>query len=128
MRDTIQLSEKEIVCIVCPNGCRIRCTPKEDGYAFSGNKCKRGVAYSEAELTRPMRSLTSSVKTVFPDSPVVSVRTDGEIEKSRIPDVLTALGKVTLDHPVEMGDVIIPNVCNTGVNMICTSNRLVHRP
>ncbi|HWQ06963.1 MAG TPA: DUF1667 domain-containing protein [Feifaniaceae bacterium] len=128
MRDTIQLSEKEIVCIVCPNGCRIRCTPKEDGYAFSGNKCKRGVAYAEAELTRPMRSLTSSVKTVFPDSPVVSVRTDGEIEKSRIPDVLTALGKVTLDHPVEMGDVIIPNVCNTGVNMICTSNRLVHRP
>ena len=128
MRDTIQLSEKEIVCIVCPNGCRIRCTPKEDGYAFSGNKCKRGVAYAEAELTRPMRSLTSSVKTVFPDSPVVSVRTDGEIEKSRIPDVLTALGKVTLDHAVEMGDVIIPNVCNTGVNMICTSNRLVHRP
>ncbi|MEN6594896.1 MAG: DUF1667 domain-containing protein [Clostridiaceae bacterium] len=128
MRDTIQLSEKEIVCIVCPNGCRIHCTPKEGGYAFSGNKCKRGVAYAEAELIRPMRSLTSSVKTVFPDSPVVSVRTDGEIEKSRIPDVLTALGKVTLDHPVEMGDVIIPNVCNTGVNMICTSNRLVHRP
>jgi CxxC motif-containing protein len=23
-----------------------------------------------------------------------------------------------------MGDVIIPNVCNTGVNLVCTSNRL----
>ena len=128
MRDTIQLSEKEIVCIVCPNGCRIRCTPEGNEYAFSGNKCKRGIAYAQAELTRPMRSLTSSVKTIFPDAPVVSVRTDGEIEKTRIPEVLTALGKVTLDHSVKLGDVIIPNVCNTGVNMICTSNRLVHRP
>jgi len=124
MRDTIQLSEKEIVCIVCPNGCRIKCTPNGSEYSFSGNKCKRGIAYVEAELTRPMRSLTSSVKTVFSDAPVVSVRTDGEIEKSRIQDVLSALGKVTLDHPVKMGDVIIPNVCNTGVNLICTSNRL----
>ena len=124
MHDTMQLAEKEIVCIVCPNGCRIRCTPEGSEYAFSGYKCKRGVAYAQTELTHPMRSLTSSVKTVFSDAPVVSVRTDGEIEKTLIPEVLIALGKVTLDHPVKMGDVILPNVCNTGVNMICTSNRL----
>lgn len=128
MRDTMQSTEKEIVCIVCPNGCRIRCTPKGSEYAFSGNKCKRGIAYAQAELTRPMRSLTSSVKTIFADAPVVSVRTDGEIEKTRIPEVLAALGKVTLDRAVNMGDVILPNVCNTGVNLICTSNRLAHRP
>lgn len=128
MRDTMQSSEKEIVCIVCPNGCRIHCTPEGSEYDFSGNKCKRGIAYAQAELTRPMRSLTSSVKTIFADAPVVSVRTDGEIEKTRIPEVLAALGKVTLDHTVKMGDVILPNVCNTGVNMICTSNRLAHRP
>jgi CxxC motif-containing protein len=116
----------EIVCIVCPNGCRIRCTQTGSGIVYSGQKCKRGEAYTAAELTHPMRSLTTSVRTAFPDSPVVSVRTDGEIEKGKIIDVAKALGQVIVDHRVKIGDIIAENICGTGVNIICTSDRLVN--
>ena len=126
MRDTIQLSEKEIVCIVCPNGCRIRCTPNGSEYSFSGNKCKRGIAYAEAELTRPMRSLTSSVKTVFSDAPVVSVRTDGEVKKTKLSELAAVLGRVVVTDRLQIGDIVVKNICGTGVNVICTSDRLVH--
>ncbi len=130
--DTIKESEslrgavREVVCIVCPNGCRIECTPGRDGYTFAGNKCKRGAEYAKAELTRPMRTLTSSVLTVFPDAPVVSVRTNGEIEKATIPDVLKELKRVTVDRRIQIGDIVIENVCGTGVNIVCTTDRLVN--
>ena len=117
--------EREIVCIVCPNGCRIRCRETQDGVQCTGQTCKRGEAYARAELTKPMRTLTTSVKTAFADSPVVSVRTDGEIEKAKMQDVVKALADVVVQQRVKIGDVIARNVCDTGVNIICTSDRLV---
>lgn len=127
MRDTIHLDQpKEIVCIECPNGCRILAEPSESGVRFSGYRCKRGLAYAEAELTRPMRTLTTSVRTVFADSPVVSVRTDGEIEKAMIRDVIDALGRIVVTRRIRIGDVVTENVCGTGVNIVCTSDRLVN--
>jgi len=132
MHDTIESKDRsnepirDIVCIVCPNGCRLKCYPGKDGYTITGNKCGRGVDYARSELTHPMRSLTSSVKTVFSDAPVVSVRTDGEIAKTKIPDVLTELKRVSIDRRIKIGDVVIENVCDTGVNIICTTDRLVN--
>ena len=125
MNDTIHLGQpREIVCIVCPNGCRILCKPAEGGVRFSGQKCKRGEVYATAELTHPMRSLTTSVKTVFPDSPVVSVRTNGEIEKALIPQALEALKNVRVEKRIRLGDVVLKNVCDSGVDVVCTTNRL----
>ena len=126
MRDTIQLNQpKEIVCIVCPNGCRIACEPSGGDIRCTGQKCRRGIEYASAELTHPLRSLTTSVKTAFPDSPVVSVRTDGEIAKSKLREVADALGTIKIDHRVKIGDIVAENICGTGVNIICTSDRLV---
>ena len=125
MRDTIELNEREIVCIVCPNGCRIACRKGENGWTFSGERCKRGAAYAAAEMTRPMRSLTTSVKTIFPDAPVVSVRTNGEIEKALIPQALDALKSVRIEERIRLGDVVLKNVCGSGVDVICTTNRLI---
>ena len=119
--------EREIVCIVCPNGCRIHCRETQDGVQCTGQACKRGEAYARAELTRPMRTLTTSVKTAFPDAPVVSVRTAGEIEKEMLLEVSKALGNVVVHTRIHAGDVIAENICGTGVNVICTSNRLVNQ-
>ena len=126
MSENSSMNTKEIVCIVCPNGCRIRCQEVDGQIQCSGQKCKRGVDYATAELTHPMRSLTTSVRTVFPDSPVVSVRTDGEIEKSKLIDAVKALGQLMIDQRVKIGDIVAENICGTGINVICTSDRLVH--
>lgn len=121
-----QTSVREIVCIVCPNGCRIQCEEKNGQIVCICQKCLRGKEYAIAELTHPMRSLTTSVKTVFPDAPVVSVRTNGEIEKSKLIDVAKTLGQIIVDHRIKIGDIVAENICDTGINVICTSDRLVH--
>lgn len=117
---------REFVCVVCPNGCRIQCqaSDRADGYTISGNRCKRGADYALAEMTRPMRTLTSSVKTAFLEAPVISVRTNGEIEKSLLFRALAALKPIVVTERVGIGDVIVSNVFGTGVDIICTSDRL----
>ena len=126
MSDNNSMNAKEIVCIVCPNGCRIRCRQVAGEVQCEGQRCRRGVDYATAELTHPMRSLTTSIRTIFPDAPVVSVRTDGEIEKSKLIDVAKALGQLIIDQRIKIGDIVAENICGTGVNVICTSDRLVH--
>ena len=117
---------KEIICIVCPNGCRIQYDQTGNEYRFTGQKCKRGESYAAAELTRPMRSLTTSVKTTFSDAPVVSVRTDGEVKKTKLSELAAVLGRVVVTDRLQIGDIVVKNICGTGVNVICTSDRLVH--
>ena len=127
MYDTINPDQnKEIVCIECPNGCHILAASSENGVQFSGYRCKRGLDYAKAETTRPMRTLTTSVRTIFANAPVVSVRTAGVIEKSKIPDVVDALSRIVVTQRIRIGDVVVKNVCGIGVNVICTSNRLVN--
>lgn len=110
-----------MVCIVCPNGCRLNVENANGEISVTGAKCKRGEAFAKTELTCPTRSVTSSVKTSVADYPVVSVRTDGEIPKDKIFDFIAVLSKITLDKKVPIGTIIVSNVLDTGVNVITTT-------
>ena len=45
---------KELTCIVCPRGCRLKV---DDNMEVSGNACPRGKIYAINELTHPILSL-----------------------------------------------------------------------
>ncbi|MDR0908413.1 MAG: DUF1667 domain-containing protein [Spirochaetaceae bacterium] len=115
---------KELLCITCPNGCHLEAGFEGDELIVTGNQCKRGIDFARAELTNPTRTLCSTVKTVFPKTPVVSVRTAGEIPKGKIFDVMHAINGVTLSKSIGIGEVVVPNVCGLGVDIIATSNIL----
>lgn len=113
--------EKELICIVCPNGCRLHGVVSEDGQlTVTGNKCVRGEAFAGTELTNPTRSLTTTVKTIFDHMPYLPVRTDGEIPKYAIADVIGELSAFTLTHTVNCGDMILENISGTKCNVIAT--------
>ncbi len=112
----------EMVCIVCPNGCRLEVINSNGEVIVSGAKCKRGEAFAKNEITCPTRSVTSSVKTSVEGYPVLSVRTDGEIPKDKIFDLIALLSKITLDKKVPIGTIILRNVFGTNVNVITTTH------
>lgn len=118
---------KEIICIVCPNGCHLHCEQLGDAISCRGQSCNRGLTYAKAELTHPMRSLTTSVRTAFADAPVISVRTNGEIEKNQLLSVSKALGEIVVQTRIKIGDIVAQNICGTGVDIICTSDRLIQK-
>ena len=117
----------EMVCIVCPQGCRLTAQRAADGtITVKGNSCPRGAKFAEGELTHPMRSLTTTVATTLPDAPVLPVRTDGEIPKEKIEAVMQACSTFLLTHGVQCGDTVIENAAGTGCAIIAT--RTVAQP
>lgn len=118
------MQEKEFVCIRCPLGCNITVKLEEDNRIESimGNTCPRGAEYVTKELTDPRRIVTSLVRLEGGELPVVSVKTAGDIPKDKIMECIRTLKAVTLKAPVHVGDVVVKNVCGSGVDVIATRN------
>ncbi len=112
---------KELVCIVCPKGCRLKVDEAND-YKVTGNGCPRGAEYGKTELLNPTRVITSTVKAQGGLYNRCPVKTNIAIKKGMIMDVMDALNAVTLKAPVHIGDVVIQNVCNTGADIVATKN------
>lgn len=110
--------KKEFICIQCPRGCHL--SIDEDSLAVEGNFCPRGALYAKNELTDPKRVVTSTVKVHHSDIPMCSVRTREAVSKKEIFSIIKEIGKIELEAPVHVGDVIIANVCNTKVDVIAT--------
>lgn len=112
---------REFVCIRCPLGCHITVELQgEEIRSITGNTCPRGADYVTKELTDPRRILTSLVKVEGGALPVVSVKTASDIPKGQIGSCIRVLKEVCLRAPVHMGDVIVENICGSGVNVIAT--------
>ncbi len=110
-----------IPCITCPAGCIINVTVKDGEVTdITGNSCDRGEAYARAEVTSPVRTITSIVKVSGGDREVVPVKTSGPIPKPKMSECMAAIGNITAAAPVAAGDVIIHNVASTGIDVIAT--------
>lgn len=115
---------KEMTCIVCPNGCRLRVEQTGDSLEVSGNRCDRGAAFARSEVQHPMRTISSTVKTGFRNVPVVPVRVSAQIPKERIFDVMKEIHKVLVTEPLGNGDAVLTDVLGLGVNVIVTTDIL----
>lgn len=113
---------REMICIDCPNSCQMIINESGGEIVVSGNLCKRGEKFAINELRNPTRSISSTVKTIFPGIPVIPIRVSSEIPKGRIFDVMKEINKVVIREAVSIGDVIIENVLGLNVDIIATSN------
>lgn len=114
---------RELVCINCPLGCGLTVTIKDgEVEKVQGNTCPKGEAYGKKEVTNPTRIVTSIVKVTGGVLPVVSVKTASDIPKEKIMDCARVLKEVEVQAPVSIGDVVLEDVCGTGVPMIATKN------
>lgn len=115
-----------LTCICCPRGCALEAVLENDELvAIAGNRCPRGKKYAADEIKNPVRTVTTTV--VLEGSPrfrTVPVKTSTEVPKDRVRAVVDSLAGVTVEPPVHIGDVIVPNVLGTGANIVATANRL----
>ena len=109
----------ELICINCPRGCHLTVDEKLN---VTGNSCPRGAAYGKQEVTNPTRTVTSTVRISGAELPLCPVKTAQPIPKGKMSDIMVSINKVTLTAPVHIGDVVIPNVCGTGIAVVATRN------
>jgi CxxC motif-containing protein len=121
------MENRKMICISCPLGCSLDVKINDEKIDVSGNKCKRGEGYAVNEVKDPKRIVTSTIKVLGGDRPLVSVKTDKEISKKLIFDVMKLINEKIVKAPVKVGDVLIENVFDTGVNIVATSNVYIEK-
>lgn len=112
--------EKEMICIVCPVGCRMKVQEKDGEIIVEGNSCPRGKKYAIDEFKSPKRMLTTSVSVTGGEWPLVSVKTGEAIPKDSIEKALCMLTGVEMKAPVEIGDVVLKDIAGTGTDVVAT--------
>ena len=114
------METRNLTCIGCPLGCAITVTIDDEAISITGNTCKRGADYAAKEVTHPTRIVTSTVCVEGGSIPMVSVKTEHDIPKENIMEVMNDINTVTVKAPVHIGDVVLKDVAKTGVDVVAT--------
>ena len=116
--------KKEMICIACPVGCRLTVEgDSPENLVITGNSCPKGIEYGKEEFLSPKRVVTATLKTKGSSRLRVPVKTDKPLLKKYIPSLLDRAYTVEIKLPVRIGDVIIENYENTGVNLVLTKKK-----
>ena len=115
------VQKSALTCISCPIGCRIAVGITNGEYFFSGNKCPKGAEFAKTEMTAPMRTLTTTVRTIFPWMPVLPVRTREEVPKGKIPEIMRTLSKVIITKRIGIGETIAVDIPGVNCEIIATN-------
>ncbi len=110
--------KKRMTCIVCPVGCQM----EVDENYVSGNRCQRGKTYAILEMTNPKRTLTTTVRTTSLRHPRLSVKSNLPLPKDKIIAAIRVLNDIILDKETRIGDVVVENILETGVDMVATNH------
>ncbi len=111
----------EIICIVCPTSCPVEAQWDEtELLSIDHAQCKLAWDYVRSEIFDPRRTVTTTVLVEGADLPLISVKTDSPVPKHMVMDVMDHLAHVVVHAPVELGEVIVPDVLGTGCAVVAT--------
>ncbi len=121
------MEDRPLICIVCPLGCRLNIVKddsQEKGYLIQGNKCQRGLDYAIEEMINPTRMLPTTVAIKGAILNRLPVRTAKPIPKELIMPCMEIIARVQVEAPVRLGDVVIENILDTGVDIVASRSMM----
>lgn len=114
-------------CTTCPSECLLTVEVERDAdgaavevCSVTGNNCPRGDKFARQELTCPMRVLTTTVAVSGGDEALLPVRTAEAIPLALHAQAMDLIRSLVVDAPVRMGDVILPNLLDTDINLVAS--------
>lgn len=110
---------KNLICICCPQGCHLN-VDEENGFKVTGNTCKRGEEYGRQEIKDPQRTITSTVAVSGGRYVRCPVKTNKTISKAAMFNAVKSLDDMIVVAPISLGQVIVKDVCGSGVDFIAT--------
>ena len=99
---------KELICIVCPRGCRLTADIRGEQVSVTGNTCPRGEVYAVNEALHPVRTVTATVRAANRENTMIPVKTAAPIPKEQMMALMAALRTHTVCAPVSLGQVLFP--------------------
>ena len=116
-------------CTTCPTECLLTVEVECDANgavvevsSVTGNSCPRGDKFAHQELTCPMRVLTTTVAVSGGDEALLPVRTAEAIPLELHAQAMALIRGLVVKAPIHMGDVVLEDLLNTGINLIASMN------
>lgn len=117
------MNTRELICIGCPMGCSLKVKIQgEKVIEVTGYTCKRGEEYGKKECTNPTRIVTSTVFVENGEVNALPVKTEKDIPKDKIFECIKELKGIVVKAPISIGDIIVKNVADTGVNIVAAKH------
>jgi CxxC motif-containing protein len=111
----------KLICIVCPIGCEIEVIVENGNIiSISGNKCPNGEKYAKEEVFHPKRLAFTVLRCKNGTMPTVAVKTSKPVSKFLIPSIMKYLSNVEVSAPLNVGDVVVQNILDSGADVIVT--------
>lgn len=114
-------------CTTCPSECLLTVEVERDANgavvearSVTGNNCARGDKFAHQELTCPMRVLTTTVAVSDGEETLLPVRTAEAIPLALHAHAMDLIRGVIVEAPIRMGDVVLPNLLDTGTDLIAS--------
>jgi CxxC motif-containing protein len=109
-----------LTCVLCPLGCELEVTGTRERPEVGGNQCEKGIDFAIEEVLDPKRNLATSVPLKNSATRMVSVRLSGRVPRELIFPILAEISRLRPEAPVRRGQILIPNVLRSGVDVIAT--------
>jgi len=110
-------NKKEIICVICPNGCVTIVGKDDSDIKISGKYCKRGKDYIVQEYLEPRRIITTTVRITSAVRKMLPVKTSSSILKKDIFTLMDKVKSITAKTPVFVGQVICKDIF-AGVDLV----------
>lgn len=114
-------------CTTYPSECLLTVEVERDAngaveavHSVTGNNCPRGDKFAHQELICPMRVLTTTVAVSGGDEALLPVRTAEAIPLELHAQAMALIRGLVVNAPIRMGDVVLPNFLNTGIDLIAS--------
>ena len=128
MSDTV-IETLQFNCTTCPSECLLTMEVERDAdgnvaevRSVTGNSCPRGNKFAHQELTCPMRVLTTTVAVSCGDEALLPVRTAEAIPLELHAQAMDLIRGLVIEAPIRMSDVVLPNLLDTGTDLIASMN------
>lgn len=108
---------RELTCIRCPRGCRLAVAAD---LTVQGAGCPQGVTYAEEECTRPVRTVTATVRLLGGSLARLPVKSREPVPKEKVMAVVQALRTISAEAPLQAGDIVLPDAAGTGTDIVAT--------
>lgn len=117
-------ASETVICVGCPLGCRVSVTLDKKGSVtrIRGAQCRQGERYVLKELREPVRTLTTTVRTVDAGFPLLPVRTSRPVLKTLMADIMRETVRLRVKPPVRCGKVIVADVAGSGADLVATTD------
>lgn len=118
------MNKEKIICIGCPMGCEttLHVDPRGKVAKIEGYKCKEGRQFVMEEYQNPVRVFTTTILTENISRPLLPVRSDRPILKTKMEEAVRTLAPLRVRAPIKRGQVIFKNLLNTGADIIATDD------